>query len=48
MRDACGLSRSESKVAANAVFKALDQREVGIEQKEVMSSIANLTNILKS
>ena len=48
MRDACGLSRSESKVAANAVFKALDQREVGIEQKEVMDSITNLTNILKS
>jgi hypothetical protein len=48
LRDAGGLSRSESKVAASAVSKALDQREVGIEQKEVMSSIANLTNILKS
>lgn len=48
MRDACGLSRSESKVAANAVFKALDQREVGDEQQEVMESITNLTNILKS
>ena len=47
MRDACGLSRSESKVAANAVFKALDQREVGDEQKEVIDSMAKLTKILK-
>ena len=48
LRDEGGLSRSESKVAANAVSKALDQREVGDEQKGVMDSIANLTNILKS
>ena len=34
-------------MAANAVSKALDQREVGDEQK-TMDSIANLTNILKS
>ena len=47
-RDEGGLSRSESKVAANAVSKALDQREVGCEQKAVMDSITNLTNILKS
>jgi HK97 family phage prohead protease len=47
MRDACGLSRSESKAAANAVFKALDQREVGDEQKEVIDSMAKLTKILK-
>lgn len=47
MRDACGLSRSESKVAANAVFKALDQREVGDGQKEVIDSMAKLTKILK-
>jgi len=47
-RDESGLSRSESKVAASAVFKALDQREVGDEQQGVMNSIANLTNILKS
>ena len=47
MRDACSLSRSESKVAANAVFKALDQREVGDEQKEVIDSMAKLTKILK-
>ncbi len=48
LRDEGGLSRSESKVAANAVSKALDQREVGDEQAGVMDSIANLTNILKS
>lgn len=47
-RDEGGLSRSESKVAANAVSKALDQREVGHEQGAVMNSITNLTNILKS
>jgi len=47
LRDEGGLSRSESKVAANAVSKALDQREVGDEQKGVMDSIANLTNIPK-
>jgi HK97 family phage prohead protease len=48
LRDEGGLSRSESKVAASAVSNALDQREVGDEQKGVMDSIANLTNILKS
>ena len=47
LRDEGGLSRTESKVAASAVSKALDQREVGDEQSEVMSSIAKLTTILK-
>lgn len=47
LRDEGGLSRSESKVAASAVTKALDQREVGDEQSEVMESIAKLTTILK-
>ena len=47
LRDEGGLSRSESKVAASAVTKALDQREVGAEQSEVMKSIAKLTTILK-
>ena len=47
LRDEGGLSRSESKVAANAVSRALDQREVGDEQSEVMKSIAKLTTILK-
>jgi len=49
LRDEGGLSRSEAKVAANVVAKALDQREVGDEQDTaLLSSIANLTNILKS
>ncbi len=49
LRDEGGLSRSEAKVAANAVTKSLDQREVGNEQEPaLLSSIANLTNILKS
>ena len=47
LRDEGGLSRSESKVAASAVTKALDQREVGDEQSEVMKAIAKLTTILK-
>ena len=47
LRDEGGLSSSESKVAASAVTKALDQREVGDEQSEVMKSIAKLTTILK-
>ena len=47
LRDEGGLSRSESKVAASAVTKALDQREVGDEQSEVMKTIAKLTTILK-
>jgi len=46
-RDEGGLSRSESKVAANAVHKALDQREVDNEQTDVIKQIANLTKILK-
>ncbi len=47
LRDEGGLSRSESKVAANAVIKALDQREVDNEQTEAINSIAKLTSILK-
>lgn len=47
LRDEGGLSRSESKVAASAVSKALDQREVGDEQNQVIDSIAKLTTILK-
>lgn len=47
LRDEGELSRSEAKVAANAVVKALDQREVGDEQKEVIDSMAKLTKILK-
>ena len=47
LREAGELSRSESKVAANAVHKALDQREVDNEQTDVIKQIANLTKILK-
>jgi len=47
LREEGGLSRTESKVAAGAVAKALDQREVGDEQTGVIDSIAKLTNILK-
>ena len=47
LREEGGLSRTESKVAAGAVAKALDQREVGDEQTGVMDSITKLTNILK-
>ncbi len=46
-RDEGGLSRTESKVAAGAVTKALDQREVGVEQTDVIDSITKLTSILK-
>jgi|TARA_R100000149_G_scaffold12056_1_gene4561 HK97 family phage prohead protease len=48
LRDAGELSRSEAKVAASAVAKALDQREAGDEQKQVMEAITNLSNLLKS
>lgn len=46
LREEGGLSRSESKVAASAVQKALDQREVGDGNNELISAINNLTNIL--
>jgi HK97 family phage prohead protease len=47
LREAGGLSRSESKVIAGAVMKLWDQREVDSEQKDVINSITNLTKILK-
>ena len=47
LREAGGLSRSESKVIAGAVMKLWDQREVDSEQKDVIKSITNLTKILK-
>jgi uncharacterized protein len=48
MRDAGNLSRNEAKVAATAVTKALSNRDDCSDNKpEVMSSIENLTNILK-
>ena len=48
MRDAGSLSRNEAKVAATAVTKALSNRDDCSDHKpEVISSIENLTNILK-
>ena len=50
LRDAGNLSRSEAKVAAGAVAKALDLRDAGEanEEPEVISAIQHLTSILKS
>lgn len=49
LRDAGNLSRSEAKVAASAVAKALDLRDAGInEEPEVLDAISRLTSILKS
>ena len=49
MRDAGGLSRNEAKVAATAVTKALSNRDdCSGKEPEVLSSLQNLTNILKS
>ena len=47
LRDAFNLSRSESKVAAKAVTKCFDQREVD-ESAELVEAIKNLTLTLKS
>lgn len=49
LRDAGSLSRSEAKVAASAVAKALDQRDVGKnDEPEVIDALSRLTTILKS
>jgi len=50
LRDAGDLSRSEAKVAASAVTRALEQRDAGTQEmpSEVVSEIEKLTNILKS
>jgi len=47
LRDAFNLSRSEAKVAAKAVTKCFDQREVD-ESTEVVDAIKNLILTLKS
>lgn len=48
LREAGTLSRSEAKVAANAVAKALDLRDAGkTEEPEVIGAIQRLTSILK-
>lgn len=49
LRDAGGLSRSEAKVGATALTKALDLRDAGDnETPELLDAIKHLTNILKS
>ena len=49
LREAGNLSRSEAKVAAGAVAKALDQRDVGNNvEPEVFDALSRLTTILKS
>lgn len=47
LREAGELSRSESKVAANAVIKALDQREVDDSETDVIKQMKKITEILK-
>ena len=47
LRDAFNLSRSEAKVAAKAVTKCFDQREVD-ESTELVEAIKNLTLTLKT
>ena len=48
-RDEGSLSRSEAKAAANAVSKALEQRDaVKEETPKVLEAITSLTNILKT
>ena len=48
LREEGGLSRSESKMGANALTKALNQREVGDEQKnDLVATLLNLTEIIK-
>ncbi len=46
LRDVGNLSRTDAKIAASAVKKALDQRDVGEEQKEIINSIDRLTNLI--
>jgi hypothetical protein len=50
LRDAADLSRSEAKVAASAVAKALEQRDAGAQEmpSELVGELDRLTNILKS
>lgn len=47
LRDAGGLSRTESKIGAKALTKALSQRDVDDGMPELLNSINNLTTTLK-
>ena len=46
MREVCGLSRSEAKRTAKAVYQTLNQREVD-EGKDLLKSLTNVTSILR-
>ena len=46
MREVCGLSRSEAKITAKAVYNALNQREVD-EGQALINAITNLTKMVK-
>jgi membrane-bound ClpP family serine protease len=47
LREVADLSISESKMAAKAVTKALNQREVDDESQQLINSINNLTKTIK-
>lgn len=47
LRDAGELSRSEAKVAASAIYKALNQRDAGDGQEEVIQRMKNLETLFK-
>lgn len=47
LRDAGDLSRSEAKVAASAIYKALNQRDAGDGQEEVIQRMKNLETLIK-
>tara|TARA_R100000742_G_C4278146_1_gene100663 strand:+ start:1504 stop:2370 length:867 start_codon:yes stop_codon:yes gene_type:complete len=47
LRDVGGLSRTESKIAAKAVTKALGQRDVEEDKPEIINAINNLTKLLQ-
>tara|TARA_R100001510_G_C7646394_1_gene203703 strand:- start:747 stop:1619 length:873 start_codon:yes stop_codon:yes gene_type:complete len=47
LRDVAQLSRTESKIAAKAVIKALSQREVDDDSQELLNSINKITKQIK-
>ena len=47
LREVAGLSRTESKIAAKAVIKALGQRDVEEDKPEIINAINNLTKLLQ-
>jgi HK97 family phage prohead protease len=47
LREVAGLSRTESKIAAKAVTKALGQRDVEEDKPEIINAINNLTKLLQ-